>query len=71
MSRHTVQRLERRMASDHTWAQEGVIRLSPIEVAAGLVPGGFAMAAWLLYFVPGLAGAYGPFVDWPEWRQFE
>jgi hypothetical protein len=27
------------------------------------MPGVFALMAWLLYFVPGLAGAYGAFID--------
>ena len=28
-----------------------------------MVPGGFALAAFLLYLVPGLVGPYGPFID--------
>jgi len=28
-----------------------------------LVPGAVALAAFLLYFVPGLVGPYGPFID--------
>ena len=30
---------------------------------AWLVPGAFALAAWLLYLVPGLTGPYGAFID--------
>jgi hypothetical protein len=40
-----------------------MIRLSRLNAGACIIPGIFALIAWLLYFVPGLAGAYGPFID--------
>ena len=40
-----------------------MIRVSPLSAGACIVPGVFALVAWLLYFVPGLAGAYGAFID--------
>src|SRR5262245_26351373 len=40
-----------------------MIRLSRLSAGACIIPGIFALVAWLLYFVPGLAGAYGAFID--------
>jgi hypothetical protein len=40
-----------------------MMRMSPLSAGACIVPGVFALVAWLLYFVPGLAGAYGAFID--------
>ena len=34
-------------------------RVSPLGAGACIVPGVFALLAWLLYFVPGRAGTYG------------
>ena len=43
--------------------ETALIRLSPLSAGACVMPGIFALVAWLLYFVPGLAGAYGAFID--------